>query len=103
MIVYVLAGTSSKMATCNAADYPVRPVRINKRVYSKAQTEALKPFDNNLFVSFTVNGEWSSWTNWSSCSVTCGNGQRTRERYCNNPAPSGGGSNCSGNNRAHIT
>ena len=42
-----------------------------------------------------VNGGWGSWTAWSLCSVTCGSGQRTRERFCNNPIPSGGGSDCS--------
>ena len=28
--------------------------------------------------------EFSSWDEWSSCSRTCGNGDRTRNRKCDN-------------------
>ncbi|XP_013406579.1 A disintegrin and metalloproteinase with thrombospondin motifs 3 [Lingula anatina] len=42
----------------------------------------------------TVDGNWSDWGTWSACSVTCGSGQRTRTKTCNNPAPSNGGSWC---------
>lgn len=30
-------------------------------------------------------GEWSCWTDWSPCSVTCGLGVETRTRECRNP------------------
>ena len=33
--------------------------------------------------------------NWSVCSVTCGGGNMTRTRACNNPAPAMGGKDCS--------
>ena len=39
--------------------------------------------------------EWSSWTGWGTCPVTCGTGQRRRLRACDNPGPSGG-MNCQG-------
>ena len=33
---------------------------------------------------------------WYGCSVTCGKGHKSRQRYCSNPAPSDGGSACMG-------
>ena len=46
---------------------------------------------------FEVDGHWSDWMRWSPCSVTCGDGSKTRARMCDNPAPSNGGKICSGN------
>lgn len=45
-----------------------------------------------------VNGKWSSWNAWSSCSKTCGVSHRMRKRLCNNPMPKHNGTYCDGEN-----
>ncbi|KAL4231142.1 Thrombospondin type 1 repeat-containing protein [Mactra antiquata] len=52
--------------------------------------------DSGTVCQGPVDGGFSSWTTWSTCSVTCGTGTSTRSRSCNNPAPQNGGSNCVG-------
>ena len=49
-----------------------------------------------IIEDITVNGGWSVWSNWDSCSKTCGEGTQTRTRVCNNPSPAHGGAQCSG-------
>uniref|UniRef100_A0A8C4X5W9 Sema domain-containing protein n=1 Tax=Erpetoichthys calabaricus TaxID=27687 RepID=A0A8C4X5W9_ERPCA len=43
-----------------------------------------------------VDGDWSCWSTWSKCSVTCGGGHYMRTRTCTNPAPAYGGDICLG-------
>ena len=57
----------------------------------------------NLRCLITVDGGWGSWTNWSLCSATCGDGHRSRQRFCNNSVPAGSGNNCSGSNTERET
>ncbi|KAL4217009.1 hypothetical protein ACF0H5_023465 [Mactra antiquata] len=43
-----------------------------------------------------VDGDWTSWTKWSDCSVTCGVGLQKRLRNCSDPFPDGEGLFCLG-------
>ena len=47
---------------------------------------------NSLYIA--VNGGYSKWSEWTPCSVTCGNGAQYRERKCENPHPANGGTDC---------
>ncbi|XP_021353718.1 neurogenic locus notch homolog protein 1-like [Mizuhopecten yessoensis] len=43
-----------------------------------------------------LNGGFSSWSSYGSCTTTCGSGSKTRTRTCNNPSPFGSGASCAG-------
>lgn len=50
-----------------------------------------------------VNGGYTAWTQWSSCSKSCGNGVLKRTRSCTNPRPANGGRDCSALGKATET
>uniref|UniRef100_A0A8C2WZ55 ADAM metallopeptidase with thrombospondin type 1 motif 2 n=1 Tax=Cyclopterus lumpus TaxID=8103 RepID=A0A8C2WZ55_CYCLU len=43
------------------------------------------------------DGGWGTWSQFGSCSRTCGGGVRFRARRCDTPAPANGGRTCFGN------
>ena len=44
-----------------------------------------------------TDGQYSDWSEWTSCSVTCGpNGQQQRKRNCTSPSLSHEGATCNG-------
>lgn len=58
--------------------------------------------NNIMFLTIDdVDGQWGEWQS-SACSKSCGGGQQTRNRECNNPAPSGFGRICIGNSEDTI-
>lgn len=50
---------------------------------------------------FVVNGWFDDWSKWSSCSVTCGDGHKTRTRICHQPTD--GGLPCHGKRSQTLT
>ena len=44
----------------------------------------------------TVHGGWTIWDAWTTCSVSCAGGSRSRSRSCTNPTPQHGGNGCEG-------
>lgn len=53
-------------------------------------------FPQKIVFDYLGHGGWSSWKAWTTCSLTCGNGIKTRQRACDNPKPHFGGLNCKG-------
>ena len=43
-----------------------------------------------------MDGGWSEWGDWSTCSKTCGGGEQSRNRECNNPVTAYFGEDCDG-------
>ena len=43
-----------------------------------------------------VNGGWSDYSPWSSCSHFCDTGTRSRQKNCSNPEPLYNGNDCTG-------
>ena len=48
------------------------------------------------FTGQAINGGWSSYGPFGSCTKSCGGGLKFRRRTCNNPPPSNGGLVCPG-------
>merc|ERR1711974_26719 len=43
-----------------------------------------------------VDGGWSAWGAYTTCTATCGGGMKKKTRSCNNPTPDHGGKLCDG-------
>jgi hypothetical protein len=65
-------------------------------IYFFQASRLSKTFYFDVFSVTNVNGSWGLWSDYSSCSSTCGGGTWTRTRSCNNPPRSGTGAPCPG-------
>jgi len=50
-----------------------------------------------LYGCVPVDGGYTPWSAWNSCSNLCGNGTQRRHRECSSPAPANNGQRCVGN------
>ena len=66
---------------------------ITFRCYSLRNCEIINK--KNIF-TISVDGGYTTWSSWDTCTVTCGGGTQGRTRSCTNPAPQYGGAACSG-------
>lgn len=51
----------------------------------------------DIWLILTVDGGWSDWSMWTTCAVSCGVGNKTRDRTCTNPEPLHNGRKCNEN------
>ncbi|CAD5120054.1 DgyrCDS8636 [Dimorphilus gyrociliatus] len=85
------SGFRSKLRKCN------NPTPINgKDCEGEAEiTEGCEEVE----CGSPVDGNWSPWGSWSSCSHSCDPGVKFREKLCNSPKPQWGGKDCVGIHR----
>ncbi|XP_076081403.1 coadhesin-like [Mytilus galloprovincialis] len=95
-------GGWSKWSDCNATcDGGVQKrTRTCNNPYPSAGGSACSGMADQILIcaesDCPVLGAWSEWGVWSLCSTSCGSGNRTRNRLCDNPPPSHGGEYCNG-------
>ena len=48
-----------------------------------------------IYSTVSVDGHWGGWSEWSTCSESCGFGVQNRSRACDSPKADNGGEICS--------
>ncbi|XP_059089000.1 coadhesin-like isoform X1 [Tigriopus californicus] len=67
-------------------------------LHSTAEPAKVPPIRHKLVATdpCPIDGAWTTWSVWSSCTATCGPSNQARTRSCTNPEPQYGGIDCSG-------
>lgn len=80
-----------------------------KRLETINVVQQWQKINNFLFLCFlfffrvAIDGNYTEWSEWSDCSLTCGGGLKTRARQCTSPPPQYGGKTCERLGRANET
>ena len=53
----------------------------------------------NFNIIIPVDGGFTSWSAWGTCSQSCGKGKQESKRSCTNPTPQHGGKKCNGDTK----
>lgn len=64
-------------------------------MFSRLIFYVVKFFVNSSLL-LLVDGDWTAWSQFSSCFYICGSSQSNRSRTCTNPSPQYGGKTCNG-------
>ncbi|XP_045191151.2 thrombospondin-1-like [Mercenaria mercenaria] len=91
---------SSKVATCTTCQKVMLLIFVLASVLMSSVSLVIA-LTIHLRVEAAVDGSWSDWASWETCSTTCDVGLQTRHRNCSSPAPLGHGRQCLGEDSEH--
>ncbi|XP_066018929.1 coadhesin-like [Pocillopora verrucosa] len=94
----IVAGIGSELSSADARENLEKVAGEDKDVTTYGNFEDLSDQLNNLTrkVCPPIDGQYTPWSKFSSCSKTCGEGFQTRTRTCTKPPPSKCGKDCIG-------
>lgn len=88
-------GEQSRYRLCNSPSPAYKGLEClisNTNLRGKKETQ--NGYCNTNACPVSINGNWGQWSFYTSCSKSCGRGQQSRYRLCNNPSASNKGLEC---------